>query len=538
MKDTLKDILLKDWHHSHSRTPSISPPKRPPTMRMKDSDDYITARAANPRTGLISPSIGTNTPRQSCTPETPGEALKLGPEHHPSSPTPEIKARPALRRMNEGRKVSVGGTHKWRADGHGWNVGKDAIVDSPKVSHVRPDAGQLTSKSLSALGDDELVVHMPSAHEPQPYAYPGYSTKQIEAYQHYKQKARRVSSEGYDQRIFQGVRQASNDASKTATGKSSCGLENAKCGHVAPCKNAQAPSNRTITIIKRGEGNDSCMYAADRTKTSCCPSGAELSATSFAPFSSPKTPKISTGEQELENMHSLPGACFKSIDRKPVGSARIDASSQELNNEPANLRQLPRITLVHPSIAAIPRSSPVHDAVGASIESPRKCSLGCQREGDGEICVERRLNSVQSSPSARTPLFEDSPSPGHSEDSSVLAAEQSQMSKAQTAPTAAQNVSEALVMVIIGVFDACKKVPWPSLSHFSMLDTLMAENATPAQKAEALKQLLASAGQVLGLLAILAMLWQIGTLIANALEIILWPLMVPFKVLRWLSNVG
>jgi hypothetical protein len=42
-------------------------------MGMKDSDDYITARAANPRTGLISPSLA-GTPR---TPESPAEALKL-----------------------------------------------------------------------------------------------------------------------------------------------------------------------------------------------------------------------------------------------------------------------------------------------------------------------------------------------------------------------------------------------------------------------------------------------------------------------------
>ena len=44
-------------------------------MGIKDTDDYLTVRFANPETGQVSPSIyGGRTPR---TPLNPGEALEL-----------------------------------------------------------------------------------------------------------------------------------------------------------------------------------------------------------------------------------------------------------------------------------------------------------------------------------------------------------------------------------------------------------------------------------------------------------------------------
>ena len=188
----LKDILLKDWQHTNPRTPSNSRPKRRPSMmRMKDSDDYITARAANPWTGLISPSIGTDTPRTSLTPETPGEALKVVAYEQPPSPTPGTIARPTLRRANEGRKISAGSAYKWRAGGKGWFKDPKVAATSPKVTQVKAETGQLASKSLPELSEDQFVVHMPSRDEPQPYVYPGYSAKQIKAYEHYRDKSRR-----------------------------------------------------------------------------------------------------------------------------------------------------------------------------------------------------------------------------------------------------------------------------------------------------------------------------------------------------------
>jgi hypothetical protein len=77
IKEIARRTLLKQYaitpvtkHHSLPPEQHITPVR--PKMGMKDSDDYITARAANPRTGLISPSLA-GTPR---TPESPAEALK------------------------------------------------------------------------------------------------------------------------------------------------------------------------------------------------------------------------------------------------------------------------------------------------------------------------------------------------------------------------------------------------------------------------------------------------------------------------------
>lgn len=73
------DTLSND---TEQPTSSSKRQKRPPMARksssMRNSDDYLTARFANPMTGLVSPSVfsscssGSITPR---TPRTPGEAL-------------------------------------------------------------------------------------------------------------------------------------------------------------------------------------------------------------------------------------------------------------------------------------------------------------------------------------------------------------------------------------------------------------------------------------------------------------------------------
>jgi hypothetical protein len=90
-------------------------------MGMKDSDDYITARAANPRTGLISPSLA-GTPR---TPESPAEALKLRSQ----------RIRPALTRANEARKISAGGLQRLCSSEKGWSFeDSKSRIASPRPS--------------------------------------------------------------------------------------------------------------------------------------------------------------------------------------------------------------------------------------------------------------------------------------------------------------------------------------------------------------------------------------------------------------------
>ncbi|KAK5721817.1 hypothetical protein LTR15_006409 [Elasticomyces elasticus] len=187
-RSKLKELVLKLPAESGLATiKRHKAPSRPPIMHMKDSDDYLTARAANPYTGLVSPSVGSPSPR---TPDTPGEALSQW-KVEPNSPTPNAHVRPVLSRANEGRKVSAGSIHKWRAGIKGWTA--QAAVASPRETNATAGASVLVARSEP----DRFVVHMPSAAEPQPYFYPGCSSAEIKAFEHYKRKTRKVSGEGY-----------------------------------------------------------------------------------------------------------------------------------------------------------------------------------------------------------------------------------------------------------------------------------------------------------------------------------------------------
>jgi hypothetical protein len=120
LKEIARRTLLKQYtitpisEYRHSPAEQYQTPLRP-KMGMKDSDDYITARAANPRTGLISPSLA-GTPR---TPESPAEALKLRSQ----------RIRPALTRANEARKISAGGLQRLCSSEKGWSF-EDTKISS------------------------------------------------------------------------------------------------------------------------------------------------------------------------------------------------------------------------------------------------------------------------------------------------------------------------------------------------------------------------------------------------------------------------
>lgn len=108
-----------------------------PTMRMRDSPDYLTARAANPRTGMISPSLAPSSPISVRTPETPAEALRV------CIPSKNVEA----------LRVTI------------------------------PGKGR----------EDQFVVRMPTAREPQPYAYPGFSGEDIQEFERRRLRALRTS---------------------------------------------------------------------------------------------------------------------------------------------------------------------------------------------------------------------------------------------------------------------------------------------------------------------------------------------------------
>lgn len=336
-------VITSVTDYQHTRPTQFATPVRP-KMGIKDSDDYITARAANPRTGLISPSPAA-TPR---TPESPAEALKLRSQ----------RIRPALTRGNEARKISTGGPLKWCAHQNGWSR-EDAKsgVASPRPSDTSVGASNIICGETDALEDilrcDRFVVHMPSAREPQPYTFPGRSAEEIQAYEHYKQKARKTSGDGWDQRcVSGGIR-------KTSATEHERGRKRAISGGFKP---GQFPT-RDGTIIRRG------IPDLDRLEASAFP-GADVhfTAASFAPYLSPKTPARRTRALR---------------DSPPI----------------THLSQLPKLRLVRPELASLPMSK----LRQAARKLTRTCSLGSDRYPGAETCPQ-----LAGAPKQAEPLFESS----------------------------------------------------------------------------------------------------------------------------------
>lgn len=526
----LKSIILKDLQSVGS--PERTPHTRPTIMRMKDSDDYITARAANPRTGLISPSVGTPTPRVPLTPESPAEALKRRSYEEPPSPTPNVKARPALRRAFE-RKGHMEDGVKLCREHNGWS--SNASIASPKVTIADAGFGPGGSESQPHLNGDAFMVHMPSAREPQPYNYPGYSPQQIAAYEHYKQKTRRVSAEGYDKRTFHPDHHV--HGYQTAGGLSLPGSSS----YDAVMENATPPQwliDRPLDAIKAVRTRNTKPTPVPTNNEMHCFGGAELHATSFAPFSSPRTPVSHSGREADAALKTIPRPAHQDevaatrVVRKPIPRpSENNTTSSPPNSEP-DLRHLPAVRLVPPLLASTP-----HNQATNRTTNHRQCSLGCAKDTDTSLCVQSRLaTSHNTTTSAPPTLFSAVTQPRLGK--GTQKASQDEDDGAHTsAPGQTSLIADILIACIISMLDLCKRLRFPTL-RLSALDTLSAEDATPEQKAHALKTILSTAGQVLLVVTITAMLWQVGSAVIRCLQLLFWPVLLPLKVVRWICIGG
>ncbi|TKA31435.1 hypothetical protein B0A50_02282 [Salinomyces thailandicus] len=523
-------------------------------MRMKDSDDYLTARAANPYTGLISPSVGIPSPRTPCTPDSPAAALKL-PVPLPVTPTPEPRNRPGLARANESRKVSAGSLNKWRADARGWISDTTLTVASPRQTPEIAEGALSTSMSQpSLLKDDQFIFNMPSAKEPQPFTYPGRSAAEIEAFEHYRRKTRKASGEGYDQRVLYAARIGSGGVRKTSAG--------------SPCSHHSLPAVTTETTCQAHpnthRAHPRAISLTQRPPHHYDPDlpaipGAELSAANFAPFASPRTPAskpdlnptlLKTVIQVPEVSSSPHDAALKKQQhmpdvaparRKPLGSApRLGGSAvttatatteddREREREllDANwerpkpkrerggaadindLSKLPKVRLMHPEHAGRP-SSHAQRSAGNCV---RKCSLGCQQRKETGECLKTKREAGGGVPEAPAALFE---------------------SKARGFKIVPD--LENLMFSFIGaVFNAGQSVRLPSAS---LLGALSSDTASAKQKVEALRALLLLSGQALVFLMVVTVVLRLGAAILHAVEVLLWPLVVPFRILKWIAKGG
>nr|OQO32097.1 hypothetical protein B0A51_00635 [Rachicladosporium sp. CCFEE 5018] len=471
LKSTARKSLLKQYTLRLSSTSPASSRKKRLTpkrlsMRMKDSDDYLMARAANPRTGLISPSVaGTPQPR---TPGSPAEALKIS-SSCDNSPTLDSQARPALRRANVGRKISAG--QRWRADDKGWFNDVMTAAASPRTTDAIAGAADLTHAAPGQSIADRFVVNMPSAREPQPYMYPGRSMKEIEAYEHYRRKTRKVSGEGWDPRRLPGV---------------------------------------VIARLNEADGHDVQRSAA----------------VLMAPYASPKTPARRASASRITKPTQLsraPNAMLMPVSRKPVAGARAQVRERRLSDDSSTsiedfvgegitqLSQLPKVRLVPPEFASLPAMH-IHPATRhrGHGDTTRKCSLGCDSANPGEC------SNLSQARNLTQPLF--------------LAADP----RAWDLITCIADVYAQLRPYIASSLSLLRRfAPQYQMPRPAMIAVLTAPDASPAQKVAAMRMLFALVGQVMAVLIVVSAIWKLTTALGQIFAAVLWPVVVPLKLVRW-----
>ncbi|RMY54002.1 hypothetical protein D0865_04961 [Hortaea werneckii] len=497
-------------------------------MRMKESDDYLTARAANPRTGLISPSIYTPSPRTPRTPESPGEALKLSTSHDHSASKGSNES-PVLTRANESRKIGPGTLGKWTAPRERW-ISEKTLAAAHQTSELV--GGSLTtSQSQPTLKDDQFVCHMPSAREPQPFNYPGRTPAEIEAFEHYRQKTRKVSAEGYDKRV---VCNKTGGILQTASGSGCSHLPDSTTTNQHISADLQQPC-QCIHVAKRA------MYTYENDHDLPSTPDTAVSAASFAPFASPRTPlskdagsddtllktiKLSRVARDVmpeqythdvtpvqgEPLGSTPrlGVCAKSGGDCGDGynMCKLEDSKERTMLGIAELRQWPKVHLVRPELASLPRK---HRATRQSGEGMRKCSSDCQQDDDTGQCMGVRRTSNGSIHVAQSPLFEGRPC-------------------GQGPP----REIECLLFALLGMaFNASTVFRMPDIGKLYALNS---DKATAQQKVDALRAALLLSAQALACLFAVTVIWRLGAAVLQILGVLLWPLIVPFKILRWIAT--
>lgn len=487
-------------------------------MHMKDSDDYLTARAANPRTGLVSPSLPSSTPQ---TPESPAEALKLRVQLERSPTLPgageellSAHARPALTRANSARKISA----RWRAGAQGWALEDSVAAASPRACDANASAGvadlvgafpqdenalaQPPKKPLGPAAEDRFVLPMPSAREPQPCAYPGRSAEEIRAFEHYRSKARKTSGEGWDQRCARGGGGGMRKTSSVDTG--GCGGKRVvleagqdrgrKKAAVPVAVQGHFPKKREGTVIRRGAPS---LEVLDGTAVS----GAEQmlrGAALFAPYSSPKTPT-----------------------RRSSGSGGGRRPHAKAHGPITHLSQLPKLHLVHPELASLPmpklrRAADHALAIAAAAAGSRSCSLGCDRSTDPGAC--QRLASLQHQNPNSHPLFQPQDPPPHSPLHHLTAL--------LTFLLATLRAAHARLSAHVHI-----RIPTPT-----MVATLASPDASVEEKLAASRVLMSLVGQVVAVLMAYTLVWRVCDAVLGVLGLVFWPLRGPIRLAWWVLS--
>ncbi|KAI5204289.1 hypothetical protein E4T38_04804 [Aureobasidium subglaciale] len=454
-------------------------------MGVKGTDDYLTARAANPRTGLISPSVVSHlTPR---TPMSPAEALSLFASDHtmpqdfsPQAQTPERPTSAANRQRPAGPRG------RWRQDSTGWNMEPDTEAGSIKYATANSSA----TRADFHASEDSFVIPMPTAKDPQPYR----QADQDKAVQYYRDKAQRLShKEGMNGRMH------------------SIGA--------GPRKFAQATkalrdfSNPRSAIPAEADANAGHEKASPPMSAfpefSAAPSGR----------SSPSSPRVlrrpvcstAPGYERRDSAISIPASASDQEDVPTAQSATSGGAERTRSDSNTSrfqdLRQLPRVRVVHPNSPVVKKQ---HEKSGAA------------------------HNDRTASP----------PPPYLSRSHAQSISSVSGASMAESLSPLETQVVGFLAWAINQVF--CKQSPnthdqSPQGLDIGLLQAIhiLSDSATkPVQRWQAMKALAFMAVRLIVILCCLAIVVRVGTAVGRTLAIMLWPVSVVWKIVRWMLGLG
>ncbi|KAH0286504.1 hypothetical protein M436DRAFT_74455 [Aureobasidium namibiae CBS 147.97] len=494
------DIVTQRLHHLLARLfaenfNSSSPRKQnPPTsaynrpasyhhhidMGVRGSDDYLTARAANPRTGLISPSVVTNlTPR---TPISPAEALSLFGSDHilPSDSSPRVRAIEEPRSASP-RQRPAGPRGRWRQDSTGWNMELDTEAGCSKITTANSSA----TRADFHASEDSFVIPMPTAKDPQPYQ----QADQDKAVQYYKDKAQRLShkegmngrmhSIGAGPRKFAQATKALRDFSNPRS--SSPKAEDSAAGHDA--------SSPPISAFPG--------FAA-----SCeSPCGSPRPTRKSVHSPAPELERRDSGVSVSTSSTAREKTALADNKSPTIGGAERTRSNSNTSRF-QDLRQLPRVRVVHPD--------------------------GLAAKGHHEKAVPREYTSTPPPPYM-----------SHSNTPSISGA-----SMAESLSPLETQVVGFLAWAINQMFckpTPSRRDGSPQGANIGLTQAIhiLSDSATkPIERWQAIKSLVLMAVRAIAILCCLAIVVRIGTAVGRVLAIMLWPVSIVWVIVKWMVGLG
>lgn len=451
-------------------------------MGIKETDDYLTVRFANPETGLVSPSAcGGVTPR---TPITPGEALRL---YADSSGSPRLAAK---------RPYGLRSRSPHNLPNPSWNQ---------ELEH------HVALQQAPSANSSAVIFRAEPGHPPPDQAPAERLSDPFTSQQEIEMQGGRKLAQPAAHRIIQNRPARRND------GRADDGvLRFSLASHaLKSCNDAQRPRlQRRVTAIRHATGEmhrhrpsttKQAFHAHERHTTG----GAQVVGLSMmVPVDESKEGPATTALHVTENAanlnirpDSIPDELMR-VPRKPVGSPPVYRGT----HEPGIARDTP-VTPVFGQTTACRTAKSSEDRDRDSSAHAHRLN----KSGKLQDELDRPLPPPHLQRVYRTPASDDAFSMGAAHPGAVL--------------RHADKIWNALLVLSTPFTVARQQCTFEMISTLlPALDTLSDDAAEPADRLAALRTLLASIGRAIILITAVIMIWRICVAVKDLLDILFWPL--------------